>query len=104
MATPSIVVLTPVRNESWILERFLAVTSQFADVIIVADQRSTDASREICRRFAKVIVIDNADPEYNERSRQQQLIAAARELVSGAKILMAIDADEILAADSLASP
>jgi hypothetical protein len=87
-----------------ILDRFLTVTSQFADIIIIADQRSTDDSREICRQFAKVIVIDNADSEYNELSRQQQLISAARELVPGPKILMAIDADEILAADSLASP
>ena len=104
MTAPSLVVLTPVRNEAWILERFLAVTSRFADAIIVADQRSTDASREICRRFPKVTLIDNPDREYNERSRQQRLIAAARGQVPGAKILLALDADEILAADSLASP
>jgi len=33
-----IVVVTPVRNEAWILERFLSVTSRFADHIIIADQ------------------------------------------------------------------
>ncbi len=96
--------LTPVKNESWILDRFLAVTSQFADAIIIADQRSTDASREICRRFPKVTVVDNPDPDYNECSRQQLLIAVARDRIPGPKILLALDADEILAADSLASP
>lgn len=104
MNTLPIVILTPVKNEAWILDQFLSVSSQFADAIIVADQQSTDASREICRRFPKVILIDNPDRDYNELSRQQLLIAAAREHVPGPKILLALDADEILAADSLASP
>src|SRR5437773_12541499 len=54
-----VVVVTPVRNEAWILERFLSVTSRFADHIIVADQRSSDDSRAICSRYGKVTVIDN---------------------------------------------
>lgn len=105
--TPSakpIVVMTPVKNEAWILPRFLEITSVFADFIIVADQHSTDESREICRRFAKVRLIDNPDRDYNERSRQRRLIAAARQAVPGPKVLIALDADEILSADSIGSP
>jgi DNA integrity scanning protein DisA with diadenylate cyclase activity len=75
---------------NWILEKFLSVTSQFADTIIVADQQSTDASRKICRRFPKVILIDNPNRDYNELSRQQLLIAAARESYPGPRILQAI--------------
>src|SRR5207247_9635192 len=61
-----VVVVTPVRNEAWILERFLSVTSRFADHIIVADQRSSDGSRAICSRYPNVTVIDNPTDEFNE--------------------------------------
>jgi glycosyltransferase involved in cell wall biosynthesis len=96
-----IVVVTPVKNEAWILDRFLAVTSQFADLIIIADQQSTDASREICRRWKKVVLLDNPDKSYNEASRQLLLLAKARELLPGPKVIFALDADEILAANAL---
>jgi glycosyltransferase involved in cell wall biosynthesis len=95
-----IVVLTPVRNEEWILETFLKVTSQFADLIIIADQGSTDGSLSICRNFEKVYVISNPDQKYDEASRQRLLIQTARELVPGERILLALDSDEILAANA----
>ena len=47
---PTVIVICAVRNEAWILPRFLAVASHIADHIIVADQGSTDGSRDICRR------------------------------------------------------
>lgn len=99
-----VVVLTPVKNEAWILERFLAVTSAFADAIVVADQGSTDDSVAICRSFPKVHLVENPDAAYDEASRQRLLIDAARRLVPGGAILLAFDADEILAADAPASP
>jgi glycosyltransferase involved in cell wall biosynthesis len=99
-----IVVLTPVKNEEWILEQFLSVTSQFADLIIVADQGSTDDSRSICSKFSKVHLIRNESESYDEAGRQQLLIQTARQLVDGQRILLALDADELLAADSLNSP
>ena len=98
-----LVVLTPVKNEEWILERFLTATSQFADVIIVADQYSTDGSRDICRRFSKVILIENPERNYNEEYRQRLLIAAARRAVPGPRVLLALDADEIVSADTVHS-
>lgn len=97
-----IIVLTPVKNEEWILERFLTVTSVYADCIIVIDQNSSDSSREICRRFPKVVLMVNHSDEYDEASRQILLIEKARELAPNEKrILLAFDADEILAADYL---
>jgi len=99
-----IIVLTPVKNEEWILEQFLSVTSQFADLIIVADQGSTDDSRSICSKFSKVHLISNESESYDEAGRQQLLIETARQLVDGQRIFLALDADELLAADSLNSP
>jgi len=101
---PQIVTLTPLKNDAWILPRFLEVTSRFSDVIIVADEGSTDGGLEILRRFPKVIVIDNSRGDYDEAARQNLLIAKAREAVPLPRILVALDADEILAADALDSP
>jgi glycosyltransferase involved in cell wall biosynthesis len=101
MQPPKIVVLTPVKNEAWILDRFLAVTSQFADLILIVDQGSTDESLAIYKNYPKVRVLQNESSEYNEASRQKLLIDKARELVPEHKILLALDADEILAADAL---
>lgn len=53
------IVLTPVFNEAWILPAFLIAMSLWADYIIIADQMSTDGSREIYKEFEKVIVINN---------------------------------------------
>jgi len=104
MNKASIVVLTPIRNEEWILQPFLQATSVFADHIIVADQKSTDRSREICARYPKVSLIDNPSRNYHELERQRLLIEFARRHLKGTKILLALDADEICAADSLQSP
>ncbi|QLE56089.1 glycosyltransferase family 2 protein [Nostoc sp. TCL26-01] len=97
---PKIVVITPVKNEAWILDRFLAVTSQFADYIIIADQNSTDGSQEICKKYPKVILIENKSEKFNEAERQLLLIRTARDLIPEHKILLALDADEILAANA----
>jgi len=97
-----IIVLTPIKNEDWILEQFLTVTSLFADCIVVADQLSTDRSREICAAFPKVHLITNDKENYGEDERQILLIETARKLFPDDKrILMGLDADEIFAADSL---
>ncbi|PPJ63162.1 glycosyltransferase family 2 protein [Cuspidothrix issatschenkoi] len=97
---PKIVVITPVKNEAWILDRFLSVTSQFADHIIIADQNSTDGSQAICKKYPKVILIENKSQQFNEAERQLLLIQTARDLVQEHKIILALDADEILAANA----
>ncbi len=94
--------MTPVRNEAWILDLFLTTTSIWADYIIIADQMSTDGSREIASKYPKVILIDNRDPLFNEDERQSMLISKAREVAVGRDCLMwGLDADEILAANYL---
>lgn len=97
---PLIVVMTPVRNEAWVLRAFLEATSLWADYIIIADQMSTDGSREIAREYPKVILIDNKNPEFNEAERQSMLVAKARKVAAGRDTLLwGLDADEILSAN-----
>lgn len=91
---PKLICLTPIRNEAWCLKVFLESTSKWADNIIIADQKSTDGSKEIALQYPKVILIDNPNDEYNEAERQKLLIDAARK-INGDKILFALDADEI---------
>ena len=103
MQRPLIICLTPVRDEAWILERFLKCASMWADRIIVSDQGSADGSREIARCFPKVTLIDNTSQDYNVPARREALLAEARRTV-GPKVLLAVDADEFLSANFLVSP
>src|ERR1041384_653068 len=75
---PTIICLTPVKNEAWILDRFIQCASVWADHIVIADQGSTDGSREIASKYRKVTLIDNSSPTYNESERQKTLLSAAR--------------------------
>ena len=95
---PILIVMTPVRNEAWVLHAFLKATSLWADYIIIADQQSTDGSREIALSYPKVTLIDNNNPDFNEAERQKLLIDKARE-IEGDKILFGLDADEIFSAN-----
>jgi len=104
VADPTIFCLTPIKNEAWILDRFLQCASTWADHIIVADQQSDDGSRAIARSYKKVTLIDNDTPAYDEAARQKLLIDAARALpCSGKRILLALDADEMLTANWMES-
>ena len=98
MTRPLLICMTPVRNEAWILHAFLKATSLWADYIIIADQMSTDGSRDIAMMYPKVILIENNNQEYNEASRQKLLIDRARK-IEGKKILFGLDADEIFSAN-----
>jgi glycosyltransferase involved in cell wall biosynthesis len=103
MTKPLVFCLTPVKNEAWILERFLKCASLWADHIIIADQGSTDGSREIAQKFPKVKLIDNSSQGWSEPVRQQMLLAEARQF-PGPKVLFSLDADEFLTANFATSP
>lgn len=99
---PTIICLTPVKNEAWILDRFLSAASLWADYIIIADQMSTDGSREIAKQYSKVILIDNNTEEFNEPERQKLLINEARK-IKGPRLLITLDADEMFTPNILNS-
>lgn len=98
-----VICLTPIKNEDWILDTFLKATSLWADHIIVADQNSTDKSKEIAQRFEKVIYVKNEGNKYDELSRQELLLQEARK-ISGKKLLIALDADEFFTNIDITSP
>ncbi len=92
------IVVIPVKNEEWILEKTLACHSLWADHIIVADQNSTDSTSDICKNFSKVVYIKNSEASFNEGQRRQLLLDAARQF-DGQNLIFALDADEIVTAD-----
>lgn len=103
-ADATFICLTPIKNEAWILDRFLQCASTWADHVIVADQQSDDDSRAIARRYPKVHLVDNDSDAYDEGARQRLLLREARALpVTGRRILIALDADEMLSANWMES-
>lgn len=94
-----LICLLPIKNEDWILEKFLNSASIWADKIIIADQHSTDKSKEISSKFSKVIYVRNDSLKFNEPERQKLLIDEARK-IAGNKVLIALDADEFLTLDN----
>jgi hypothetical protein len=96
---PKLICLTPVCNNAWVLRAFLEATCLWADHIIIADQNSTDGSREICKQYPKIILVENNDEDFNEASRQQLLISTAQKEITGDKVLIALDSDEIFASN-----
>jgi glycosyltransferase involved in cell wall biosynthesis len=92
---PQIFCLTPVKNEAWILDKFLRAVELWADKIIIADDHSTDGSQEIAAKYNKVSIIANPSPKFDEPGRQKLLINEARKY-QGNKLLIALDADEFL--------
>ena len=94
--TPKIICLTSVLNESWFLDRFIQCASLWADHIIIGDQGSTDGSQEIAKKYDKVIFFENKRTgEMNEGDYRTPLFEKARQ-IEGPKILITLDADEIL--------
>ena len=80
------------------MRAFLEATSLWADYIIIADQMSTDGSREIAKEYPKVILIDNDRKEMHQAATRRILFEAARK-IEGKKLLFTLDADEFLSGD-----
>jgi glycosyltransferase involved in cell wall biosynthesis len=99
---PRIVVVTPVKDEAWVLDTFLSATTSWADEVIIADQQSTDGSVDIAKRYDRVRVVENDSQEYDEGYRQRLLLREARK-VPGPRVIFALDADEVLSANVLDS-
>ena len=90
-----IVVICPVKNESWILSTFLTAVSTFADHVIIGDHFSTDNSREIASQFPKVHLLETKNKEFSEATRRNELLTAAR-MFGESNLIISLDADEVL--------
>lgn len=90
-----VIVTCPVKNEEWVLRYTLKNFSSFADLIIIADQSSTDKTLEICKEFEKVKVIHNHFKGYTNEVRFMLLDEARKE--PGEKLVVCLDADEQIA-------
>jgi hypothetical protein len=99
---PKIICTVSVRNEGWILDRFLKCASLWADHVIVLNHKSTDNSSEIALRYPKVKLIECASSGYDEAEKRGLLIESAR-MIPGKRLIIALDADEMLTANLLAS-
>ena len=95
MSKAKLIVVTPVRNEAWVLDAFLTCTSSWADHIILADHHSEDNTREIAQKYEKVILIDNPTFEWYESECRARLLEEACK-IPGDKIIFGLDADEFL--------
>ena len=98
------IVLTPVKNEAWILQQSLENFSAFADHILIADQGSTDGSTEIYKKFPKVTVIENKESGHNNSVRWL-LLDSARKIFNTLDkneptIIFCLDADEMISKDT----
>jgi hypothetical protein len=91
----AVICVCPIKNEAWILKRFLTLASQWADYIVIADQNSTDESAEIAKSFDKVIYVVN-EGEFNEQKRSVLMLNEVRKIKADKKLVFALDADEAL--------
>lgn len=94
-----IICLTPIKNEGWILDKFMQSANLWADKIIIADQSTTSVSKKTIMRYPKAIYVRNKSSQFNEPERQKLLIKEARK-IKGNKILIALDADEFITLDN----
>lgn len=94
-----VITLLPVKNEAWILPYALENFSQFSDHIIVADQHSSDGSREIYKRFPKVSFFDNDFSGHSNKIRWNLLTEARK--IPGNNLIICLDADELLSPSAI---
>lgn len=105
MSITKIIVATLVKDEAWMLERFLATCSQFADHIIVSDESTGfDNSLEIYKKYPKVILHHNSGFPVSPDIRRKFVFQEARKIACDKRYIIAIDSDEIISANIFESP
>ncbi len=95
--TRSLIVIAQIKNEERSIYRFLKACDLFADKIILLDQGSTDKTLEIASQFPKAKSFQNHEKHLNETHTIRKLYELARSETPGPKIIIRLDADEVLA-------
>lgn len=92
-----VICITPVKNESWVIDNFLSKAIVWADRVIVADQQSSDQTSMTLKKYTnKVTAITNKSKLLDEFHRRNILLREARKVSPRKKMILAIDADEML--------
>ena len=103
MINTKIIITVLVKDEAWMLDRFLASCSTFADHIIVSDESTgLDDSLNIYTKYQKVILHKNLSPSSDHNTaqyRRQFVFNEARKINCDKRIIIALDSDEILSAN-----
>lgn len=95
MGSHVITAILMVKNEADIIAATLTHTLTQVDRIIVADNGSTDGTRDILNDFASAAVTVRDDPDPAYRQSQKMSALAARAADAGATWVVPIDADEL---------
>lgn len=93
------ILVLPVKNEEWILDKSMSCASLWADHIIVAYQESSDRTLEILKKFPKVIIVENKSTVHSSNVRKL-LFDSARQF-EGNNVIFSLDADEIASSNIL---
>lgn len=107
MSDTKIIITTLVKDEGWMLERFLSTASIIADHIIVSDESTgLDNSIKIYEKYPKVILHRYPFPSSDHSTPQKRrkfVFEEARKIVCKKRIIIALDSDEILSANIINS-
>lgn len=93
------ILLIPVKNESWIIENTLQNMSPYFDLIIVADQNSTDSTIEICNKFNNVKIINN--PYQGHSNKVRWLLLDEARKYGASNLIVCLDADELISPSAI---
>jgi hypothetical protein len=92
---PNRFLITPVRNETALLPKFLEHHAPLFEHIVVVDQMSSDGSFEIANAHPKVVALRNPSGHYDERVRRELLLDEVRRR-DPSGFVVGLDADEFL--------
>lgn len=95
-----LIALMPVKNEKWIIERNLNTLVNFCDLIIIADQQSSDGTAEFLKNFSPKVITINNPARFHSTKIRWHLLEVSRAYL-GNNFIFSPDADEIFSSNIL---
>lgn len=88
------IALMPVKNEAWVLKHTLKNIVAHVDLVIIADQNSTDETVAICNQFDNVQILTNPYTGHSNKVRWLLLDEARK--YGDNNLIFCLDADEVI--------